>query len=332
MANGNRKPASEYYSDPVKYTGNAGSKTNPYCIEDVYDLNVYVDREMYYILVNDIDFNDHPIYKYGFTSNINYFDVRYGSGGGIDGRNHKILNVVVSDVNFTLIHACIIENIEFVNVVMLGTGLSSSGNGLVVPMQSAGTGSGQGLHNCIFSCLFANGHFASLGFGNNSTAVTDCTFNIKGTLSTSVLLAVAEGSSKTYRRCLWNVDIQGSRTLTGLIGASSSSYITTLQSCAFQGKINGAYVGSGTALFCYSNITNSYCDANIYNISSAYYLWLGNQTQSATLSDICFVNISTIRRSNNTIGYTDHSANLKELTTTQCHDKDYLQSIGFVTT
>ena len=38
MANGTTVAASIYYSDTTTYTGAGGSKTNPYCIEDLYDL------------------------------------------------------------------------------------------------------------------------------------------------------------------------------------------------------------------------------------------------------------------------------------------------------
>ena len=73
MANGTTVAASIYYSDTTTYTGNAGSKTNPYCIEDLYDLikNPRIntkptseDLYYYYIVVNDIDMNDYDDYKY----------------------------------------------------------------------------------------------------------------------------------------------------------------------------------------------------------------------------------------------------------------------------
>ena len=57
MALGTMVSCAEYYQDTTTYTGDAGSATNPYAVEDCYDFcNILYAG--YYNFVKDIDFNE----------------------------------------------------------------------------------------------------------------------------------------------------------------------------------------------------------------------------------------------------------------------------------
>ena len=104
MANGTMVAASVYYSDTTTYSVMAGSKTNPYCIEDLYDLikNPRINTKptsenlyYYYIVVNDIDMNDYDDYKYSPPIGISLYFYK------IDFKNHELRNITIYNSGIT---------------------------------------------------------------------------------------------------------------------------------------------------------------------------------------------------------------------------------------
>lgn len=95
MANGTLVSAAVYYSDDTKFTGEAGTATNPLCIEDFYDLisngfTAYINRCA--LLVEDINMNDYDDYKYNIGCRwVKFYDI--DGKDPYTGINHEIRNI-----------------------------------------------------------------------------------------------------------------------------------------------------------------------------------------------------------------------------------------------
>ena len=315
MANGNRKPASEYYNDPVKYTGDAGSQTNPYCIEDVWDLKVSTTTtKRYFILVNDINFNDHPTYKHGFTESGAYFDDLYSY---LDGQGHKIMNAVVYTADYTVIKTASTRNVEFANCVIMS--VSGTANCLVASQDVA-------LTDCVFGVYLNSSSFLSFGviYAKTKLGCIRCTFNIKGTTRDEYTISFNDGNNNNfhYQQCLFNFNIIniGSASSYAVHG-HSGTYKAKLTQCGIIGRIYHNYISGG--LYMLQNVTcdNVYVALKIDSEHSGYDIYFSG----ATAMD---VNIVDYEVSGRNIGDTTFRA----LTTQQAQDASYLQSIGFLTT
>lgn len=195
--NGVLKSQAEYYNDSVTYTGNAGSTTNMYVIEDVYDLCAAKIQSSYYELVNDIDFNDHDTYKYGVDSLI-FGNTKSSYVCYLYGNNHKIRNLIIKNSSALAIFGGIISDIIFENLIVI----DSTGGHLFYNYYS------NTIKNVRIGGYLFNSASSVILSGNN-TSFADCSFNLKGLTTDGINLygSGLNAISRTYTRCHINCDI-----------------------------------------------------------------------------------------------------------------------------
>lgn len=337
MANGNIVDAATYYNDPVTYTGDGGSSTNPWCIEDVYDfLNVQSkphatyswNNNGHFILVKDINFNDHETYRYGFNSSyIINFDV---TGMYLDGKGHKISNMILY-TNAVQLRLAGLSNTEFANLILVG--VSSEWN-----MNHYYSGN-YSCTNCKFGILVNNSNVPILGSFDN---FTDCTFNIYGTTNTAIVFGNSSSQIVTYTRCLFNFNLSMLTVQSPMFKKSSPNYNKNFVNCAFTGKINNNF-DSGSYFYVFD-------EGNYLRFRSSYYavetvigksgtswgsgysiiLRFGAQADSTCFWDTDRTTSSYTSDPRYTVSWSVPQL-LELCTTEQAQDANYLQSIGFLT-
>lgn len=307
MANGILKDEATYFNDSETYTGDSGSKTNKYVIEDVYDFIAIGTGKTYknYRLVNDIDMRDHPTYKNGFYS-IQIAKDQYGT---FDGGGHSIKNIVLnnyngsSDYDVAVMYFGDICNIDFINLVMINCDATC-------PLICAcGGGDGLGkLRDCNFGICVANSNGKSLPFTSSPTV--DCCFNIKGRVTDSLYFSV------DIIRTHLNLDIIESDNY-----ALNGSNTITFTNCYITGKIKNTKKISYANGICRPKLSNSYIAVE-YEGDSGY--------NGIRITGSGFIDIELWCKN----GFTGLEKNpssdyVTPVTTAQAQDVDYLNSIGF---
>lgn len=241
MANGTPKSASVYYNDNTKYTGNAGSKTNPYCIEDLYDFNFFRNSSVgdYLIMVKDIDLNDYDAgYLISGTNSNNLLSFE-----NLDGQNHEIRNIsfVVSETGsintfmkfYNLDRIITIKNINFLNINYY------NGNGSLFEVQYTNSNYLININNCNFTVYNYKRNDGNI---NHKTYLIDynsdsyymyvfnyCTFNIKCSLNINRMKYDGVGiiHSAKYYYCHINFEVMhGFNIILNGINKFIFSYIT----------------------------------------------------------------------------------------------------------
>lgn len=337
MANGTTVAASVYYSDTTTYTGNAGSKTNPYCIEDLYDLieNPYINEQpqsdlyYYYIVVNDIDMNDYDEYKYSPPLNISLYFIK------IDFKNHELRNITFYNISTATMfkirgmYNSSIHNLKLTNFISV--------NSRVTVFATHNTANFNFyFYNCDFS-IYAD---TTSGYSVIKIIMTDamsnsiynvycynCIFNIKGNLSYGSITGsiIDEYSIYMYYCHIHLYIIKNLYHIFSNIGTFTSSYITgdIYGSTCY----NNALIYSSTA----SRLVNSYINVNFHNTNPENPTPIyGFNTTNTGLSfgSTFFINKSKLE------GFTACPAkvqNYYELTDEECKDLSKLQEIGFLT-
>lgn len=331
MANGITVAASIYYSDTTTYTGGAGSKTNPYCIEDLYDLinNPYINKKpnsYYYIVVNDIDMNDYDDYKYSPPFNISLYFKK------IDFKNHELRNITSYNNNYGPTMFIIrnessdssIHNLKLTNFI-------SYNSNITVFMYSTGTNTKLFFYNCNFS-IYADTTLLSSyiniisikAYGSSPIYCYNCIFNIKANLRRGII--INDSYLYMYYSHIHLYIIRNLSSLIGTIGTFTSSYIT--------GDIYGSTCdnnslidSSGSAL---SNLINSYVNVNFHNTNpeNPTPIYGCNTTDTGfSCGSPFFINKSKLE------GFTACRStilNYYELTDEECKDASKLQEIGFL--
>ena len=332
MANGNMVGCHEYYTSMGKtevasrYSGIAGTTTNPYAVEDVFDLQNVIgeaNNKVSFVLVNDVDYNDHPTRKYGMSSGYLWNDTSVSWGYSfsgkdpITGKNHEIRNIIVLSrfVSTNAYQGSYISNINFVNMILKDVGFNS------ISFWHAE------ISNCNFSLMFIN---SSPGRFFKSDKYTDCSFNIYGSNDSSSStedytfnLGTGEDSAKT--RCHFNFNgfiytCSGSSIF--LFWAQGNRYNAVVHDCYFTGsiKLKGHSSGANVRMITNIKLYNSYFAISLSSISGG------------TLGDCLFESpVSTSFIDKDVLGLTisDSSSTLAQLTTTQAQSYDYLNEIGF---
>lgn len=341
MANGTTVAASVYYSDTTTYTGNAGSKTNPYCIEDLYDLikNPRIntkptseDLYYYYIVVNDIDMNDYDDYKYSPPVNISLYFTK------MDFKNHELRNITIynnsseSNIFNVMGHSTStsIYNLKLTNFISYNSNVS------IFAMNSDVSDRKFYFHNCDFS-IYAD--TSSTGFNIIGLILIafpptpasfvycyNCVFNIKASLSYDDDKGVIIFDSNLYMYyCHIHLYIiKNLYTLIYKIGTFTSSYIT--------GDIYGSTCWDNSLVtFDYtvmSKLMNSYINVNFHNTNPENPTPIyGYSRTSGSCGSACFINKSKLE------GFTACPGtinNYYELTDEECKDASKLQKIGFL--
>lgn len=349
MALGTMVSCAEYYQDTTTYTGNAGSATNPYAVEDCYDFCAITSAsaERYYNFVKDIDFNQHDTYKYG----INDVTIIHESGTSagqlhINGKGFDLRNVICmgySTNNFiqaTYGHVEI-SNVNFVNFVQVNCKSGSASSGLF------SKGGLTTIKDCNFSIFLSNSNITFLCY---QTIMVNCTLNISGTHSYysnagfHVMMLGAKGTtsgqSGCYKQnCFFNFEnlvIQFPNSsssidvniIAGVGNSGSTDRYASLINCYFRGAI--------TILSTLASSDNIYLFSHSVHVTNCYYVvdtTFTNTIQQGESLKIAehnnyatsFVATSIIKGfAIITSGY-----NYKLLTDEQCKDPEYLQSIGF---
>ena len=304
MANGILKDEATYFGDSEKYTGDSGSNTNMWVIEDTYDFIAVMemtDASSYMRLVNDIDFNEHDIYKKGFDNkNFTLTTKPYLYGDG-----HKIKNMVAINCSGYVFPFTYVENVDFVNLVSINCNQHFIINGSA--------------NNCNFGIFFSNGALALA-----SATYNDCTFNMKGKVTNKNFIYCQKTN---FNRCHFNFDISScirtgnaSGTDSGFIyGSTTSQYENSFVNCYFTGKLKDS------SAYAYILASNNTTLLNCYFA----FEYTGNErisAGSATYST-CFIDKELFEKNGST--WSSTASGLSAITTAQAQDTDYLNSIGF---
>ena len=346
MANGTTVAASVYYSDTTTYTGAGGSKTNPYCIEDLYDLikNPYINTKpkseglyYYYIVVNDIDMNDYVDYKYSPPLNISLYFTK------MDFKNHELRNITIFNNNTSIdinIFSVMghstptsIYNLKLTNFISYNSNVS------IFTISNNGNTSNCKLYfyNCDFS-IYADTTLAGIPiitsiftseYSNNQPYIYcyNCVFNIKANLSFNVDTGSIIDDANLYMNyCHIHLYIiKNLYSLICQIGTFTSSYIT--------GEIYGSTCYENALITFWSDtlskLSNSYVNVNFHNTNpqNPTPIYGYSETGTQSCGSACFINKSKLE------GFTACPANIAnyyELTDEECKDASKLQEIGFL--
>lgn len=339
MANGTTVAASVYYSDTTTYTGNAGSKTNPYCIEDLYDLikNPTINTQptsenlyYYYIVVNDIDMNDYDDYKYSPPLGISLYIKK------IDFKNHELRNITIYNNNSrsnifnvrtysSLSSSSSIYNLKLTNFISYNSTVSIFTNGT--------SSSKFYFYNCDFSIYadttLAGTNIIGLILGAdyvNSLPIYcyNCIFNIKGNFpSNNPGHILDENSLCIYYSHIHLYIVKNLYSLIENIGTFNSSYIT--------GDIYGSTCHNNRLIYYLSapKLMNSYVNVNFHNTNPENPTPIYGCDATGTgksCGSAFFINKSKLEGFTASPGIT----NYYELTDEECKDVNKLQEIGFL--
>jgi len=307
MANGVLVDEATYFNDNETYTGDSGSETNRYVIEDVYDFVAIGTTTTYkhYRLVNDIDMRDHPVYKNGFDKAKMVHDA-YGT---FDGDGHLIKNIVLNNYtgsnisNVAFMYFGDICNVDFINLVMI----NCDANCPLICAWGGGDGLGR-LRNCNFGIYVANCSGKSFPFTSSQTE--DCCFNIKGRVTDSLYFSV------NIKRTHLNLDIIESHSY-----ALNGSNTITFTNCYITGKIkNSGTIGTNNGIFV-PKFSNSYIAVE-YEGDSHY--------SGIKITGTGFIDKELWCKNGFTgLSESPGSGYVTPITTAQAQDADYLNSIGF---
>lgn len=323
MANGILIDEATYFNNNEKYTGNSGSETNMWIVQDVYDLCALGDSDSYpsldgYIyakLVNNIDFNNHPTYKKGVGETI----IDRNTDGNyliLDGNGKEIRNLYVYG-SASVISVKEIRNTTVQNVLLGGNCITFST-----------------IDNCNFTiyCKSTESMAQSLG----ATKVKDCTFNYSGRVydnwaitfpSTSSIetthfnfnnLYVANGNPDTFVR------------ETKMIFRCAGG--TLLASSYFTGKITfNNTIGYIPYIIHGCNIQDVYVAIKLdveVESGSGYPSYPFRLIVNGNINGANFIDYELFGK---WLDSSDTHSNFRKLTTEQAQNPDYLNSIGFIT-
>ena len=282
-----------------------GTQIDPYLVEDVYDFLSIPggSKEIYYKLTNDIDFNDHETYKYGISGVLISNSYIY-----IDGDGHEIRNMILTGTDSKII-AKEIRNVSFSNII-----LNTIQKGAVGQIKAST------FNNCQFGYYSSNSNLAcifSIGFGT----FNDCTFNIGGSTYIHTMM------NCTFNRCHIHFN--------NFIHTSNASSIINCDENVSSSKVvfNNTYItgeidvknGPYTTYIFYGDtnkvtLNNSYVACKI----TTNYDYIRIMSNTANMTSTCFADKTLISKVK-----TDNTYRWHLLTTEQCKNNTYLQSIGF---
>ena len=282
----------------------SGIQIDPYLVEDVYDF-LAIDsayHNPYYKLVNDIDFNDHETHKYGISTTL------FSGETYVDGDGHEVRNMILSGTS-AKITAKEFKNISFSNII-----LNTIQKGAVGQIKAST------FNNCRFGYYSSNSNLAcifSIGFGT----FNDCTFNIAGSTNIHTMM------NCTFNRCHIHFN--------NFIHNNYASYVFGCDENVSSSKVvfNNTYI-TGAIDVKNGNYTSNifYGEANKVTLNNSYvackittnYDHIYIMSNTANMTSTCFADKTLISKVK-----TDYTYGWKLLTTEQCKNNAYLQSIGF---
>lgn len=261
--NGNIKSANVYYSDNDTYTGTPGTETNPFCIEDFWDMTNLDEYATFtgthFRLVNTIDFDDYPEFFEGFINRslprknsageISYVgsvdDAIYKTDKSVvfDGYNNTFRNIVlygtyhidsVGEYGPALFSFStddgnnIIKNLRVINLICS----SNSGLFSVLGINASITfiGCDFGIYKLNNNSCWLNNICYSYGSVASRHAVFErCTINFKGNTIIRPTLIQSYGNNHIYKYCHINLDVFNweNSFITLLLGTDAGLYQLT---------------------------------------------------------------------------------------------------------
>lgn len=331
--NGILKSQAEYYWDSDKYTGDAGTSTNKWVIEDVFDFvaSNTCPEEQYFEMVNDIDFNDHPTYKFGIEESI--FGASDGSNQTsgsttyfvrsphmlLEGNGHKIRNAILKTKGL-LISAYTIQNIVFENLILMNTTENNMSSVFLLGVY----GGAPTINNVKIGCyLFDSKPDPLFGRGSENCSFNNCTINIKGKVYGGNFYIGQNRTKRKLNKCHINLDLKVlnyNSTLGRFYYEMVDSYIT--------GRVIQDISGADTAVreLTFPNLMqNSFIAVNV-DFPNGGTLKIGYSSSSSSIATGgSFVDKDLLPE----ITTNTTARNIYLLTTEQATDPEYLLSIGF---
>lgn len=280
----------------------SGTQIDPYLVEDVYDF-LAIDSKYhnpYYKLVNDIDFNDHETYKYGISTTL------FSGETYVDGNGHEIRNMILTGTTSKLI-AKEFSNISFVNIIL--NAIQSSA------VQIRATT----FNSCQFGYYCGNSSLGCIFSIPAAGTFNDCTFNISGSTYDNAMNCVLNRCHIHFNNFICSLSNESSMFRNDSTVSSSK---VTFNNTYMTGKITASGRNFQYIFYGYESMTfnNSYIACEIINATStAKYITAGK----ANIQSTCFIDKTLAQIS------TDYPHGWYMLTTEQCKNNAYLQSIGF---
>ena len=271
-----------------------GTQLDPYQITTVAEFRSMNDSTAYFKLMNDLDVNDSE-WATGWTS----VTLRFKE---FDGDGHEIRNIndLTSNNTITFASSGVFKNVKILNIIKDRGTIFYSGHFIFDFVDTTISAS---FNESASSYLFySNSNSALQLFNIRNSAIT-----VSGKL-TSILMGL--GGNATMTNCMVNFDnaiISGNLIYTG-----SSNFINKI---SLTGKANittsGRYLLGKAPKGCYCAVdfTESTYKPKFSNTDPANACFYDKDLMGETLTA---------------------QTNVHALTTEQCKDKDYLNSIGFV--
>lgn len=278
-----------------------GTADDPYVVDNIADFrSACLKNDVYIELSSDIDCNDNET----MSDNFNALSIYCRK---IDGKGYSIRNIYTAiDRNksaFEFMSGRItggIYNLNFENVFFNSTSCS-----FIDSLKNSSVK----FYNCNFSGIINTSN--SYAFCNNIISAEKCTFNFKVISSGSlgVIFSRLKAESCEFRLKMYSIRRHTSTSGT-IASQADNSYV--VGSWDFQEEDTST---SKTALFTNSN--HSYVAMSIKNAGT-------NILFSASSDLMCFYDNDLLDNSE-----ISEQNNIYALTTEQCKNRDYLNSIGF---
>lgn len=328
MANGTLVSAAVYYSDDTKFTGEAGTATNPLCIEDFYDLisngfTAYANRCA--LLVKDINMNDYDDYKYNIGCRwVNFYNI--DGKDPYTGINHEIRNITTMnkptsvDGIFTIEtiknRTRTVKNINFYNFISYNSsetlfrcGPSDNDTYKLLISNCNFTSyvykpNGDSQSSSAVCTLFANNRKADNYISDDTVDVKNityrnCKFVIKGVLNYTL---VNEYHRAVFNHCVMeycHIFLDLKKHFTRLFGFANVNMTYVTGSVEMNGGTThelGNYIFDNLGYYtAYNQLSNSYFNIDVSGSTSAYGLRLYNDnTEKIDVNGPSFVNITKV--------------------------------------
>lgn len=306
--NGVLRSMLEATGDSSRFSGDAGTVTNPWAIEDTYDfMNMdskkSSDKEICFMLKNNIDFNDHEQLKYGWTLSDKMVDVTWCR---FDGDGKQIRNLVIKGVNFNTYNTerwriKNLYNTHFVNLVDMDC---SQGGGKWLGVNSTGE-----CRNCSFNIM----HFSNTNLWCIiPTKSMGCSYNISYNSTDRISIGESSSDRLKFDRCHINFD-----------NCSSDSYqllnYVNLTNCCVTGSFTPIKPPSSFAFAYNAEIASSMIAVNV------------NTEGTIKVESMDYWTAKGINVVDKEIAHIDKAstATVKYLTTAEMKDTSILQGYGF---
>lgn len=281
-----------------------GTQTDPYIIMDYTDLcNMKGGNSTYYKLGADIDFSQ--------TDRKSDADSIIVSFKELDGDGHTISNYFGrrssstsynSMFKYTSASSGTIKNVNFTGIYFAG--------GVTCLIDMSGNSNIVYLKNCRIATKINDTAQAGYAFFNK-VSVTDCEILIEGSSDYTKLITTAESTG-----CLFRLNLTFLNKNTG--AALLTIFSGNIAFCGITGELHNLSETGAKYRFTTNTVSNSYFAINFDNVGTF-----------AMNDDFKGINFYDKEIMSNLVEKIPSSDNFYALTTAQCKNAEYLQSINF---